>query len=97
MALSYDKLTEEQVAAQIQRIPSWKIVDGALTKSFTFESYSAGVLFAAAVARAADHLNHHPDILIGHRKVTVSMVTHDADGGLTSYDFELANRINSIH
>ena len=92
--LSYDKLTPESVAEHLSRLSGWQVEDGALTKLYSFSSYAAGVMFGAAVGRLADALNHHPDLLIGYQKVRVSLVTHDAGGGLTAYDFELARRID---
>lgn len=96
MELSYTKLTTDQIAQQLSTTNGWQVNEGALTKVFSFDQYANGVLFANAVAHIADDLNHHPDLLIGYGKVTVSMVTHDADGGLTAYDFELARRIDRI-
>ncbi len=96
MALTYDKLTQEQIAQELQTVPGWAVENGALTRTFDFESYASGVLFANAVAHAADTLNHHPDLLIGYQKVQVSMITHDAGGGLTGFDFELARQVTAI-
>ncbi|MCU0316401.1 MAG: 4a-hydroxytetrahydrobiopterin dehydratase [Fimbriimonadaceae bacterium] len=92
--LSYDKLSPELIDSAIKDLEGWQVVEGALTKTFAFETYASGLAFAAAVGHLADRLDHHPDILIGYKKVTVSMITHDAGGGLTSYDFELARRIS---
>ena len=94
--LTYDKLTADQISQKLSTVDGWRTENGALTKTFEFNSYAAGVVFANAVAYTADHLNHHPDLLIGYQKVTVSMVTHDTGGGLTAYDFELARRIDQI-
>lgn len=95
--LSYDKLTPSQIEEKLQAVRDWSVVNGALTKSFThFNTYPEAALFATAVSYVAEALNHHPDILIGYKTVTVSMVTHDAGGGLTAYDFELARRIDVI-
>lgn len=94
--LSYKKLDEEGIAREVETVPGWQVIEGALTREFSFETYSSGVVFGVAVAHTADTLNHHPDLMIGYGKVKVSMVTHDAGGGLTAYDFELARRINQI-
>jgi 4a-hydroxytetrahydrobiopterin dehydratase len=40
-------------------------------------------------------MNHHPDLDISWNKVTVTVTTH-SEGGLTSNDFELAKRIDSV-
>lgn len=96
MELSYTRLTPEQISEQLTTVPGWSVEAGALTRAYTFGSYAAGVVFGNAVAHVADTLNHHPDLHIGYQRVTVSMITHDAGGGLTSYDFELARRINAL-
>ena len=92
--LSYEKLSDAQVSEGLASLPGWAVIDGALTKSFAFDTYVAGLLFANTCGLIAERLNHHPDLLIGYKKVTVSYVTHDASG-LTSYDFESARRAES--
>lgn len=94
--LTYDKLTSDQIESELATVPGWSVVDGALCRDYTFERYKEGLVFGMAVAYAADELNHHPDLLIGYGRVRVSLVTHDADGGLTAYDFEFARRVNRL-
>ncbi len=94
--LSYHQLDEAGIEREQARTPGWNIIDGALTRTYEFDNYARGFLFAAAVAQQAESLNHHPDLLISYGKVQVSMVTHDAGGGLTAYDFELARRISAL-
>ena len=43
----------------------------------------------------AERADHHPDILISYRKVTLTLSTHSASG-LTEKDFSLAAQINAI-
>ena len=43
----------------------------------------------------AERADHHPDILIKYRKVTLTLSTHSA-GGLTEKDFGLAREIDAI-
>ncbi len=94
--LSYDKLSAEEMSAELATVGEWSVVDGALTKEFKFEKYKDGLVFGVAVGYAADELNHHPDLLIGYGVVRVSLVTHDAGGGLTAYDFEFARRVDRL-
>jgi 4a-hydroxytetrahydrobiopterin dehydratase len=51
------------------------------------------VAFAGRVAELAEVADHHPDILIGYRRVTLTLVSHDA-GGLTERDFRLAAEVD---
>jgi len=88
--LEYRKLTDEELQAGL--LPGWSVVGGQITKTFAFEAYKDGIVFAAVVGHLADRMDHHPDITIGYRKVTVAVDTH-AVQGLSPYDLELARRI----
>ena len=67
----------------------WSEVDGALEREFRFESFPAAIAFVNAVARIAERENHHPDIAIAYRTVTLRFRTHSA-GAITDRDRELA-------
>jgi 4a-hydroxytetrahydrobiopterin dehydratase len=66
-----------------------------LTKSFTFKRFSDGIDFVQRVARAADKMDHHPDIDIRYTKITTTLSTHDA-GGITDKDLTLAGTIEGL-
>lgn len=93
--LSYERLSSSDIESRVAQLDGWSVVEGMLTKEFKFDAYASGVVFASAVGHTADKLNHHPDLFVGYGKVRVSVLTHDA-GGLTSYDFELARRVEAI-
>jgi 4a-hydroxytetrahydrobiopterin dehydratase len=67
----------------------WSEIDGALEREFTFDTFPVAIAFVNAVARLAERENHHPDIRISYRKVTLRWVTHSA-GGITDRDRDLA-------
>ncbi len=85
-------LTFEEVAQSLEELGSWAIVEGQLIKAFKFGDYLEGIAFAGRCGKIAEEMNHHPDLLIQWRKVTVSISTHSA-GGLTALDFEFADKI----
>ncbi|MCG9895663.1 MAG: 4a-hydroxytetrahydrobiopterin dehydratase [Fimbriimonadaceae bacterium] len=93
--MSRDRLSDEALNQGLESLTGWDLQDGMLRREFTFAAYASGVVFAAAVGHVADGMDHHPDILIGYRKVVVSTVTHDA-GGLTELDLRLARRISEL-
>jgi 4a-hydroxytetrahydrobiopterin dehydratase len=95
MELAYVKLDSDQISTALKDAPGWSVKDGKLSKQFEFDAYLKGAEFASAVAHEADKLNHHPDIMLGYKKVTVSVNTHDV-GGISPYDFELARRIEAL-
>jgi len=92
--LEYRKLDGDEIRRELDTLPEWSIVDGQISRTFKFQTYKEGLVFATAVGYLADKLDHHPDLHIGYAKVRVSMNTH-AVHGLSPYDFELARRIDT--
>jgi len=89
------RLDSEQIDEHLKLVVGWTIEAGKLTKTYEFGSYSAGVVFAAAVAYRADKMDHHPDLTIGYRKVKVAVNTHDV-GGISQLDFDLAREVDGL-
>ena len=73
----------------------WREADNALVRELVFESFPAAVAFVDRLAALAESENHHPDIDIRYRKVTVRWSTHSA-GGVTDRDRDLAARTDLL-
>lgn len=73
----------------------WTETAEALERELTFDSFSAAIAFVNRLAEVADAENHHPDIDIRFRRVTVRWSTHSA-GGVTDRDRELAARTDEL-
>jgi 4a-hydroxytetrahydrobiopterin dehydratase len=69
----------------------WDEVNGALEREFTFEAFLPAVEFVNRVAALAEAEDHHPDIAISYRTVTLRWRTHSA-AAITERDRELARR-----
>ena len=79
----------------VSEVEGWSEVDGALEREFRFDTYLQGIGFVDRLAAIADGADHHPDITIGYKRVTVRWSTHSA-GGITDRDRELAERTNEL-
>lgn len=86
-------LSDEQIREKLKQLPGWERVGAEIRKTYPFASFGEGMAFANQVAAVADALDHHPDMLIQYRQVTLTLTSHDA-GGLTERDFRLARRID---
>lgn len=87
-------LSENEIAARLRAWPGWQAQGDALVRQFTFPSFPDAVAFVARLAFDAEAADHHPDVLIRYRKVTITWSTH-SEGGVTDRDFtgiEQANR-----
>lgn len=94
-AMPRQKMTEADIQAALQGIPGWARQGDALVRTFEFGSFREAMAFVGQVAQLAEAANHHPDILVRYRKVTLTLSTHDA-GGLTRHDFNLAERVSRL-
>ena len=70
---------------------AWNEVDDALERTFEFEGFPEALAFVNRVGELAEAENHHPDIAIDYRRVTLRWWTHTA-GGVTERDRELAEK-----
>ena len=84
-------LTESELEAAAGALPGWAVGDGVLAKTFSFKTYLAGVDFVNRLAHAAEEMNHHPDLIVGWRKVGVTLCTHSVKA-ITQLDLDLARR-----
>jgi len=69
----------------------WLVVDDALEQTFELPSFPEAIAFVNRVAELAEAENHHPDVAISYKKVTLRWTTH-SEGGITDRDRELAVR-----
>ena len=69
---------------------------GRLSKVFTFKNYRKSFAFVSQVAMLSEQKNHHPEIILDYGKVTVSLMSHDAQK-ITERDLELATLIDKIY
>ena len=88
-------LDQEQIAAAQANAPDWQVAGKEISRMFTLPSFTAALVFASAVGHLAEQADHHPDILIRYKKVTLTLSTHSA-GGLTEKDFALARQIDAL-
>jgi 4a-hydroxytetrahydrobiopterin dehydratase len=73
----------------------WREQEDALVREFELPSFAAAIQFVDRLAELADSENHHPDIDIRYRRVTVRWTTH-SEGGITEKDREMAERTSAL-
>jgi 4a-hydroxytetrahydrobiopterin dehydratase len=71
--------------------PGWAEVDGALERTFELPTFPDAIAFVNRVAELAEAEDHHPDIGVSYKKVTLRWTTH-SEGGITGRDEDLARR-----
>ena len=89
------KLDDAAITQRLNQLPGWKRTGDALIKQFELKSFARAVECVNAVAKHADSVDHHPDMLIQYSKLTFTLSTHDA-GGITEKDVALAKKIDEL-
>jgi len=79
----------------MERGPNWIDSQNALERTIEFPSFRDAIAFVNRVAELAEQANHHPDIAVSYKKVTLRWTTHSA-GGITERDNELAARTDEL-
>lgn len=89
------KLSADQINERLASCPGWTVKDGTISKTYTLPSFPDAIAFVTRLAFDAEGADHHPDLQINYKKVTVNWSTHDA-GGLTEKDFAGAKQSDMI-
>ena len=80
------KLSEREADQRLGGLHGWTRDGDAIRKQFTFAGFPEAVAFVNRIAPEAEAADHHPDILINYKRVTLTYSTH-SEGGLTEKDF----------
>ncbi len=89
------KLSRSDIEERLAGLEGWTLADGKLARQFKFPDFARAFGFMASAAIEADKLNHHPEWSNVYNKVTVHLVTHEAQG-ITDLDFTLARKMNEL-
>ena len=85
------KLQAQDIESRLRELAGWSLDGDAIAKQFTFPSFPDAIAFVTRLAFDAEAADHHPDLLISYRRVTVKWSTH-SEGGVTEKDFNGAKQ-----
>ena len=88
-------LTPEEITDALKDLNGWTLEDRTIQKLFTFQDFPEAVLFVSALVPGAEEADHHPDIEIHYKRVTLKYTTHD-EGGLTAKDVDGAAMAEAV-
>lgn len=93
-------LSATEVVTQLSKLNGeqalgWRLIDGALEKTFKFKNYYETMGFVNAVAFIANAENHHPDLEVGYSQCKVRFNTHDVNG-ISVSDFFCASKVDAL-
>lgn len=89
------RLSEAQIAEQLGSLDGWMRDGDAIRKQYTLGGFSDAIAFVTRLAFDAEAADHHPDITINYKRVTLVFSTH-SEGGLTQKDFDGARQVDAL-
>jgi 4a-hydroxytetrahydrobiopterin dehydratase len=93
-------LSATEVVSQLTQLngddaQGWKLIDGALEKTYPFANFHETMAFVNALAWIAHREDHHPDLAVSYGRCTVRFNTHDV-GGVSASDFFCAAAVDAL-
>jgi 4a-hydroxytetrahydrobiopterin dehydratase len=86
---------EFEALQRLKTLPGWELDARAIRRQFTFPGFPQALAYVVRLGFDAEAADHHPDILINYRRVTLTYTTH-SEGGLTEKDFVGATAASSL-
>ena len=93
-------LSATEVVTQLSKLNGeqalgWRLIDGALEKTFKFKNFHETMGFVNAVAFIANTEDHHPDLAVSYGQCQVRFNTHDVNG-ISVSDFFCASKVDAL-
>ena len=74
------KLSRDRIKVLLDELPDWTLEGDAIVRKLEFATFPDAIAFVTRLAFSAEANDHHPDLLINYRRVTVTWTTHSEDG-----------------
>jgi 4a-hydroxytetrahydrobiopterin dehydratase len=88
-------VNHDEAMSRLRELEGWSLQDNGIRKQFVFKGFPEAVQFVSRLVPHAEAADHHPDITINYKRVTLTYTTHSA-GGLTPKDFEGAKMAERV-
>ena len=88
-------LSNVEANKQLKLLDGWSLDSNAIKKEYIFDSYMKSIRFINLLAEKAEKNNHHPDLIVGWRKINLVFTSHDL-GGVTQLCIKMAQEAEKI-
>jgi len=88
-------LDAAQVTRELSSLADWTREGDTIVRRIKLPTFPDAIAFTVKLAFEAEAADHHPDLTISYRSVTISYSTH-SEGGLTEKDFEGARTVERL-
>ncbi len=87
--------SDEEIADALRGLGGWARAGDAIARDVVCRSFADAVALVTRIGFLAEAADHHPDLDVRWRTVTVALSTHEC-GGLSTRDFALAAQIDAV-
>ena len=94
-ALSATEIVKQLSKLNGEQALGWRLIDGALEKTYAFKNYFETIGFVNALAFIANAEDHHPELAVSYSKCSVRFNTHDVNG-ISVSDFFCASKVDAL-
>jgi 4a-hydroxytetrahydrobiopterin dehydratase len=88
-------LNRQEAEQRLTSLDGWSLDGDAIKKQYVCRDFPAAVQFVNRLVPGAETADHHPDIVINYKRVTLVYSTH-SEGGLTEKDFDGAKMADRV-
>jgi 4a-hydroxytetrahydrobiopterin dehydratase len=89
------RLTDTEIRERLSSLDGWAFEGNAIRKQYTLGGFPDAIAFVTRIGFDAEAADHHPDIQINYKRVTLSFSTH-SEGGVTDKDFAGARAADAL-
>lgn len=80
-------LTPDEIARHLATLDGWTHTGDTIEKQYTFAGFPEAVDFVKSLVVDCENDDHHPEVTINYRRVTLAWSTH-SQGGVTAKDID---------
>jgi 4a-hydroxytetrahydrobiopterin dehydratase len=95
MGCSTQALNETELRERLKQLPHWTLSGNALERAYEGKSYTDALAALNRIAQRAEETDHHPDMTLVWKKLTIRYSTHTANG-VTELDFNAASQVDAL-
>lgn len=93
MTSTVQALNETEIQTHLKTLPQWHYTGKAIERQYEGKTYLGAVEALNRIAHLSEEADHHPDLTLNWKRLTISYNTHTANG-VTELDFTLASRVD---
>lgn len=89
------KLDDGAITKALETLPGWAREGDRIVRRVELPTFRAAVALVNRIADLAEGADHHPDLHLSWRRLSIELTTHDS-GGITARDVHLARVIEDV-